>query len=214
MIRIGLVDVTTSHADAFSKIFNVQRKFRGFRVTRCWDVDRKRSKEVADLYGLEPVRSLSDMTDIDAVMVLSRKQEKHLEYVRPFLKRGLPAFVDKTTAASLRQALAMYSLARRHRAPLFSASAVRFGREVEQARKIMKKMGRIRFIGASGPGELMFYGQHIFDTVCALVGRGARTIRNIGTDKAAIMRVDFKGGLTVQATVSQYGHLPFSFTVR
>ena len=70
MIRIGLVDCTTSHADAFSKIFNVQKKFRGFKVTKCWDVKAKRAREVADLYGLEAVKSLSDMTGIDAVMLV------------------------------------------------------------------------------------------------------------------------------------------------
>ncbi|HUV38790.1 MAG TPA: Gfo/Idh/MocA family oxidoreductase, partial [Planctomycetota bacterium] len=213
MIRIGLVDVTTSHADAFSKIFNVQKKFRGFRVTKCWDVDAKRSKEVADLYGLGAVDRLADMTDVDAVMVLSRDQNRHLPYVRPFLKKGLPAFVDKTTAGTLAQALAVYRLAKKHRAPVFSASAVRFGREVEDAVKVMKTLGKIRLIEASGPGELMFYGQHVFDTVYALVGRGAQRIQNIGTDRISLLRIDFKGGLTVRATVSQYGHIPFHFTV-
>jgi len=213
VIRIGLVDVTTSHADAFSKIFNLQKKFRGFRVTKCWDVDQKRSKEVADLYGLESVETLSRMTDIDAVMVLSRDQNRHLPYVRPFLKRGLPAFVDKTTAGTLAQAVSMYRLAKKHKAPIFSASAVRFAREIEDAKKVMKTMGRIRLIEASGPGELMFYGQHVFDTIYALVGRGARTVQNIGTDKISLLRIDFKAGLTVRATVSEYGHIPFHFTV-
>ena len=58
MIRIGLVDVTTSHADAFSKIFNIEKKFRGVRVTKCWDVDQKRSREVAGIYGLASVAKL------------------------------------------------------------------------------------------------------------------------------------------------------------
>jgi len=213
MVRIGLVDVTTTHADAFSKIFNVQKRFKGFRVTKCWDVDQKRSKEVADLYGLESVRRIQDMTDIDAVMVLSRNQNKHLGYVRPFLKKGMPAFVDKTTAGTLGQAVTMYRLARRHKAPLFSASAVRFGREIEEAVNVMKKMGKIRLIEASGPGELMFYGQHVFDAIYALVGRGALTVQNVGTDKVSLLKLEFKGGLLVQAVISEYGHLPFQFTV-
>jgi predicted dehydrogenase len=207
------VDVTTSHADAFSRIFNIEKRFRGFRVTKCWDVDARRSKEVAEAYGVEAVEELSQMTDIDAVMVLSRDQNRHLRYVRPFLKRGLPAFVDKTTAGTLAQAVSMYRLAKKHKAPLFSASAVRFGREVEDAVKAMKKMGRPRLIEASGPGELMFYGQHVLDTVYALVGRGATSVRNIGTEEISLLRVDWKGGLTVRITVSQFGHIPFHFTV-
>ena len=213
MIRIGLVDVTTSHADAFSKIFNVQKQFRGFRVTRCWDVDRKRSQEVADLYGLESVDRLDEMTDIDAVMVLSRDQNKHLQYARPFLKKGLPTFVDKTTTDTLRQAVSMYALAKKHKAPIFSASALRFAKELEEARKVMAKMGKIRFINAMGPGELMFYGQHVFDAVYALVGRRVQTVQNIGTNKISILKLECKGGLTVQMTISQFGHVPFQFHV-
>jgi predicted dehydrogenase len=214
VVRIGLVDVTTSHADAFAKVFNIEKRFKGFRVTKCWDVDAKRSKEVADLYGLEAVPSLKDMTDIDAVMVLSRKQDKHLPYARPFLRRGLPTFVDKTTAGTLAQAVSMYSLAKKHKAPIFSASAVRFGREVEEAKVVMKtKMKKLRFIEASGSGELMFYGQHVFDTLYELIGRGAQTIQNIGDEDLSLMKIAFKGGLTVQAVVCNYGHIPFQFTI-
>ena len=214
MIRIGLVDVTTSHADAFAKIFNVEKKFEGFQVTACWDTDAKRCEEVAKAYGLKSVLLLDEMTDVDAVMVLSRNQDRHLEYAEPFLKRGLPTFVDKTTAGSLQQALAMYRLARRKKAPIFSASAVRFGREIQEAKQVMReKMGPIRFITASGPGELIFYGQHVFDTLYELVGRGARTVRNIGDEKTAILKIVYESGLTVVATISDVGKLPFRFTV-
>ena len=52
--------------------------------------EAQRFYEQAELYGLEAVKTLKEMTDIDAVMVLSRDQNRHLSYVRPFLKRGLP----------------------------------------------------------------------------------------------------------------------------
>ena len=214
MIRIGLVDVTTSHADAFAKIFNVEKKFEGFQVTKCWDKDPKRSEEVAKLYGLTSVPTLDAMTDVDAVMCLSRNQDLHLEHAEPFLKRGLPMFVDKTTAGSLKQAVAMYRLARRKKAPIFSASAVRFAKEIEEAKQIMKeKMGPIRFITASGPGDLIFYGQHVFDTIYQLVGKGARTIQNIGDEKMAVLKIVYESGLVVVATISDVGKLPFRFTV-
>ncbi len=214
MVRIGLVDVTTSHADAFSKIFNVEKKFEGFQVTTCWDKDPKRSEEVAKAYGLTMAASPEAMTDIDAVMCLSRNQDLHLEHATPFLKRGLPTFVDKTTAGSVKQALALYRLARRKKAPIFSASAIRFGPEVEEARKIMKeKMGPIRLVTASGPGDLIFYGQHVFDTIYALVGKGARTVQNVGDEKISVLKMTWESGLVVIATVSDVGKFPFRFTL-
>jgi predicted dehydrogenase len=213
MVKIGLVDVTTSHADAFSKIFNVEKKFKGFAVTKCWDVDEKRSKEVAQAYGLEAVPTLKDMKNIDAVMVLSRDANRHLPYLTPFLKKGLPAFVDKTTAYKLSDAEKMFRVARAKKIPLFSASAVRFAREIEEAKQAMAKMGKVLFIEASGPGELLFYGQHLFDAIYALVGRGATQVRNVGDEKISIIRLDFASGLVASINISDYGHVPFAFTV-
>ncbi len=214
MVRIGLVDVTTSHADAFAKVFNIEKRHEGFQVTACWDKDPIRSEAVAKAYGIEMVATLEEMKDVDAVMVLSRNQDLHLEYATPFLKRGLPMFVDKTTAGSLQQAVALYKLAKRKKAPIFSASAVRFGKEIEEAKEIMKqKMGPIRLITASGPGDLIFYGQHVFDTIAELVGRGARTIQNIGDEKLNVLKITYENGMVVVATISDVGKLPFRFTV-
>jgi virulence factor len=215
VVRIGLVDVTTTHADAFSKIFNVEKKFPGFQVTTCWDPNRARAEEVAKAYGLTVADSPEAMKkDVDAAMCLSRNQDLHLEHATPFLKRGLPTFVDKTTAGSVKQAIKLFKLAQRKKAPVFSSSAIRFGPEVEEAQKIMKeKMGPIKFVSASGPGDLVFYGQHVFDTVYALVGKGARTVQNIGDEKISILKLTWESGLVVVMTIAEVGKFQFRFTV-
>ena len=57
----------------------------------------------------------------------------HYKYAKPFLEAGLPIFIDKPIACSISHAKKIIALAKRHHAPLMSASATRFGPRIECA---------------------------------------------------------------------------------
>jgi predicted dehydrogenase len=110
------------------------------------------------------------------------------------LKRGLPTFVDKTTAGSLQQALAMYRLARRKKAPIFSASALQYTREIPEARERIEELGKVLAAVAASPNELVFYGIHGLAMLWSVLGPGIESVRNVGQAGLDVVRYRWRDG--------------------
>ena len=197
MIRIGLVDFDTSHVVAFTQRINhvdvgSEDWVEGARVVAGCPGDSKIMPERIGPYaeqlrgyGIELVRRPEDLLGkVDAVMIESVQGARHLEKATPFLRAGMPTYVDKPFAENLRQADAMIRLARAHGAPLMSCSALRYDPEVQRAQELSKHYGRIlsadvwttATLHHGNPG-LLHYGIHGVEMLYALMGRGCKAVR-------------------------------------
>ncbi len=201
MIRIGLVDFDTSHVVAFTQRINhidvppADRVNGGRVVAGCPGDSRMMPDRIQPYaeqlrsYGVELVSTPEALIGrIDAVMIESQQGSRHLERATPFLEAGLPTFVDKPFAETVAQADAMISLAKRHRAPLMSCSALRYDPEVQRARDLVKEYGAILSAdvwtsASKHPGNpgLLHYGIHGVEMLYALMGPGCRAVRCVST---------------------------------
>lgn len=118
-----------------SNIYNPKKltfpKVTGFDLVKVWDYDRERARTFAEVFRHKPqvCERLEDLTDgVDAVFISNGERDgsDHLKLATPFLKRGLPTFVDKPIAATLKDARAIVALAQKHNAPLFNASILSY----------------------------------------------------------------------------------------
>jgi predicted dehydrogenase len=114
-----------------SDIYNPKRlinpRVAGFEIAAVYDYDIEKSRKFADTFGgrIAVCEKLHDMLGkVDAVAVFDCDGSgyDHLKLATPFLKAGLPTFVDKPFALTVKDAKAIASLARKHKAPLFNAS--------------------------------------------------------------------------------------------
>jgi virulence factor len=201
-MRIGLVDFDTSHVVAFTQRFNhIGEKsawVEGGTVVAGFPGDSVVSPEripgyVKQLkeYGITIVDRPEDLLGkIDAVMIESNQGARHLERAKPFLQAGLPTFVDKPFAETTAQADQMIALAKRHRAPLMSASALRYAPEVQEAKSRVKQLGAIvsadvwtnASLHEGNPG-LLHYGIHGVEMLYMLMGPGCLQVRSVSTPK-------------------------------
>lgn len=206
MIRIGLVDFDTSHVEAFTQRFNhldvaETEWVHGATVVAGCPGDSEMMPEripgyVAKLqsYGIEFVDRPADLLGrIDAVMIESQQGSRHLERARLFLEAGLPTFVDKPFAETVRDADAMIALARKHGAPLLSCSALRFDPQVVAALDRREALGAILSAdvwtaAALHPGNpgLLHYGIHGVEMLYALMGPGCRTVHSVATEQSEV----------------------------
>ena len=102
-------------------------KVNDFEIAACYDSDRQTAEDYSEVFHgkPKPCESLPEMADIvDAAYIADCDGggADHLELARPFLKRGIPTFVDKPFASNLKDAKAIVRLARTHKTPLFSSS--------------------------------------------------------------------------------------------
>ena len=104
MIRIGAVNIDTSHPKAFSAIFNAGNRAK---YTAVYNDGFRGDDEVEgfiQMTGAEKrcsaVEELARITDLG--MIHGCNWDKHLSYVEPFIKLGKPVFIDKPIVGNMR----------------------------------------------------------------------------------------------------------------
>ncbi len=99
----------------------------GFEIVACYDHDRAAAESFSETFGGHPrvCDTVAEMTEgIDAVFIsdCDGGGGDHLELARPFLTAGIPSFVDKPFASTLRDARALVRLAKKHGTPMYNES--------------------------------------------------------------------------------------------
>ena len=209
MIRIGIVGSDNSHAIAFSRLCNVAEKdgrrgVRGARVTHLFGLDGKRNAEVA---GAGKIPHVVDdpqemLGEVDAVLVVFRHGDLHLPYALPFIRAGVPTFVDKPLAVKPADARRLVREALRNKTPLTSFSTVRFAPGVIKATRAVKKgtSGGVVF-GPADPksryGGLIFYGIHTVETMLEVFGCDVARVRAVRTKVGVSAECIYRDGSLV-----------------
>lgn len=98
-----------------------------FEIVKCWDYEYDRAVAFSEAFlgKPQPCRTVKAMTEgIDLAFVgdCDGGGGDHLKLARPFIKQGIPTFVDKPFASNLKDAKAIVALARKHRCPIYNSS--------------------------------------------------------------------------------------------
>ncbi len=194
MIRIGMVGSESTHALTFARLANLPGKngcfpFGEARVTEIWGGDGGRTRQVAREGRIPRIAEKPEdmLGRVDAVMVVPRDGSLHKRYALPFLRAGIPAWVDKPLAVRYSDALEMVKAAREHGTFLTGGSNVKFSRDVEALRTSfgrMRKSGTFRSAALNFPadlqspyGGLYFYAGHGAEMLTSIFGGGVRSVK-------------------------------------
>ena len=103
------------------------KRASGFRLTRVYDVDASAARQLATTFGDRPhvcdrLDEVSD--DVDLVFIANETGDgkDHLKLARPGLEKGVATFIDRPLSATVKDARAILTLAKKHKAPLLSCS--------------------------------------------------------------------------------------------
>lgn len=231
MIRVGLVDFDTSHVEAFTQRLNhvgiaESEWVEGAKVVAGCPGDSKIMPERIPGYaeklkgfGVELVDKPTDLLGkIDAVMIESQQGSRHLERARPFIEAGLPVFVDKPFAGSLKEADALLALAEKHRVPLMSCSALRYDPQVTAALAKQAELGKILSVEVWGPCALhegnpglLHYGIHGVELLYTLLGPGCVEVQSWRTEPSEVLMARWPTGQLSTLRGIRAGQYGFGF---
>jgi len=227
-VRVGLLGIENSHSAAYTRLWQgevpPEQRVPGARVVACLNQGRTdqdaedEKKFLAQLQemGVEHVvRRPEDMLGlVDAVAVVSRSGNEHLPLAAPFLRAGLPCFVDKPLADDVATARQIVALAREHNAPLFSASAVRYYKEVLEYGEEREEIGPAKTGSVWCPASrnLPFYGIHAVEIMSALWGPGAKWVSAFHSEDKHVAWVGYEHGGVYAVHLIRYAYPGFGFT--
>ncbi|MBR5547021.1 MAG: Gfo/Idh/MocA family oxidoreductase [Clostridia bacterium] len=185
MYRVGILGTENSHAMAFGKILNgLDPAFKGlfedFRVVAVGGIDPEASKKVADICGIDIiVERPEDMLGlVDAVMITCRDGKYHAPYALPFIKGGIPAFIDKPFTSDPEQALSLAKMAKEQGVPLVGGSSVKLTDAVLALKAVVDEHGSALVSGdMTAPvsmnndyGNFWFYASHLAECCLTVFG--------------------------------------------
>lgn len=186
------------------------------KVTHVWTQDRKFSSHIARAALIEHVaEELPDMIgNVDAILLARDDAELHLEMAAPFLKAGLPVYVDKPLALSGSSAKQLIAL-QRYPGQLFSCSALRYAPELQLDADQKRRIGEIRSVHAFVPKDWDKYSVHVIEPMLQLIPSRGEIRRNSSwkfDDRASLM-VEFASGVDAQIHTCGKAGAPLGFRV-
>lgn len=203
MVRIGAVNIDTSHPLAFagylgrSGIAGYAAVYNdGFRSDDEVNAFIKKFNLEKRCYSLE---ELADCTDIG--FIHGCNWDRHIKHAMPFLRVGKPVFIDKPIAGTLSDCLKIEKL-ERDGAVILGSSSVRYADEITDFTLCTEaERGRIlNIFGTSGVDEFN-YGIHIVEAISALAETEPEYVKFTGRSEldgkeCRTFFVGFKNGIT------------------
>lgn len=168
-MKIGIIGAENSHATAIAKNINIDKNVKGFTVDYIWGETGEFAKMAAKEGEISNiVKKTTDMLGkIDALIVDHRHPKYHLKAALPFVKAGIPSYIDKPFCYRVDKGVEFLKLAKKLGTPVTS-----FGVLTEQSsyRRFVKKLqnsGKINSGTIYAPcdikspyGGVFFYGIH------------------------------------------------------
>ncbi|OHB55634.1 MAG: hypothetical protein A2Y07_09775 [Planctomycetes bacterium GWF2_50_10] len=168
-MKIGIIGSENSHSLAIAKTINIEKKIKNCSVEFLWGETKKLAQTVAKA-GKIPniVKDTSEMVGkVDALIVDHRHPKYHLEAALPFIKKGIPVFVDKPLCFNSDKGEKFLRLAKETGSPVTSFSIVPKQKTFRQFILKKNRIGRVLAGATYGQcdvdspyGGIFFYGLH------------------------------------------------------
>jgi len=144
-------------------------KLHGVEVTHLWTQERVLSDHIARASLIANVVDQPEdmLGQIDALLLARDDAENHLTFAAPFLRAGLPVYIDKPVALDLETFDALQAL-QVHPRQIFTCSALRFAPEMQLSAEEAARLEPLRLITGTTPKYWNTYAMHLIDPLLRL----------------------------------------------
>jgi predicted dehydrogenase len=205
-ICIGIIGAENSHTIEYGRIFNIEKKFPGVDLRYVWG-ETPELAQVAAREGNIPVivkDPLEMLGKIDALIVDHRHATYHLPAALPFVKAGIPCFIDKPFCYRLEEGQRFFEEARRAGTAVTSYSSVsQSSKTADMAAQVAKltDISQILMTGPADPdsiyGGIFFYGIHMVQPLITIFGEGIEKVRFTRSGKNSGAHLVYRDGRLV-----------------
>ena len=213
VMRIGIIGLDTSHSTAFTELINSgsdETFSKGFRVVAAYPYGSKTIQssyeripgyiEKVKANGVEITSSIADLLEkVDCVLLETNDGRLHLEQAVEVFKSGKICYIDKPIGATLGDAIAIYEMAEKYNAPVFSSSALRFTPQNQKLRN--GEFGKILGADCYSPHKVEpthpdfgFYGIHGVETLYTIMGTGCESVNRMSSERGDVVVGRWKDG--------------------
>lgn len=175
----------------------------GARVTHIWTDDPADAELVAKAANIPSIAAKAEdvIGQVDAVIIAADRGSEHVERCRPFVKAGLPVFVDKPLCDNeedLRTFMQWVS----EGAAILTSSCMRYAKEFLPYRLSTNELGELRMAAISMAKTWERYGIHAIEGIYPILGPGFLAVQNTGTSDRNVVHLTHASGADAVAVVT------------
>ena len=193
MIRFAILGTENSHALAFANLLK-EEKYAELQLVGIYgydlaDPNMTANEEIAEVI---PGVEIADRPDaflgkVDAVVITARHGTHHYAYAMPYIKAGLPCFIDKPFTIEEAHAREMIDAAKASGALLCGGSCLKFAPELEPLKAALasgeENQGPLISASFTAPvimdtpyGDFFFYSQHLIAMMLTVFGYRVKSV--------------------------------------
>lgn len=130
---------------------NFGTPFLNMEITHCWDRDKKNSAEFANRLGCKVVDKFDGMLGQIDGLIMADIYDVPIQpqLLKPYLEAGVPTYVSRPFAYSLREVDSILESAAKGNTPIMATAKYEHYKEVQAMKNKIKNIGNIRIVQAS-----------------------------------------------------------------
>lgn len=106
MKKIVILGCENSHADIFLGFMKGNDNYADLQVAGVYSDDKTAAEKLAEKYGVKVMSAYDEAVGrVDGVIVTARHGNNHYKYAAPYIKTGVPMFIDKPVSIAETDAL-------------------------------------------------------------------------------------------------------------
>ncbi len=179
-MNIGLLGSQNSHAEAYGKAFNIEKRFPGHAISHLWgetpEHAAERAAQVQIPHVVDDPRAM--VGEVDAVIIDTRDGANHPALAMPFLGLGIPLFIDKPLAAGGAAGSALLDAAAAAGTPVDCHSVIPLQQSFKQFMAAARALAPLTHLTLAMPAVIdseysgmFFYTIHAIECLCTLLER-------------------------------------------
>ena len=203
-ITVGIIGAENSHTAGFGRMFNIDKKFPGVELKCRWGETDAFAKAAMEK-GKIPIQVKDPqemLGKIDALIVDHRHPKFHLPAALPFVKEGIPTFIDKPFCYRASEGKEFLEAAKKAGAPVTSYSSIAHSSATFDMIEQVKNLEEIKQVVRTGTADLdskyggvFFYGVHIVQPLLYIFGDDVEQVKISRNGSIGNASLRFSSGL-------------------
>lgn len=184
-MKIAILGVENSHADAFGELIKLNpEEYGDIEIVGIYSEEEDAVKRITDKGYATYAASSPDefLGKVDGVVVTARHGDNHYKYAMPYVKAGVPCFIDKPFCANVENAKELARTAEENGALLCGGSCLKFIDEIKPLAR-MAKTKKVKTGTVACPvnmnniyGGFWFYSQHLIEILLTIYGKNVKSV--------------------------------------
>lgn len=195
-MKIGLVDIDTSHANAWQPV----EIALGHEIIGVCDAGTVNDREYLEDYTKSHniprlYESLEEMAaDVDCAIIHSCNWDVHIERARPFIKAGKGVFIDKPMVGNAKDAAQLLAWAKEGKRITGGSSLLYNFETCDYLAIPLEERGAPQTVFCTSGTDEFNYGIHGYAFLSSIMGPGIRSVRHLGQGLQRRIQINWGNG--------------------